>query len=104
MASSVRLTTRALDELDEIVEFISRDAPLAATRWRRSMLKRMGDLKHFPLRHGLAPEAEVLRRDVRQAIHGAYRILYAVNDREVVVLGVRHAARLPWQADELSDE
>lgn len=104
MAINVRITPRAFDDLDEIVAYISLDAPEAALRWRDAMLTRMGALKHSPMRHGLAPEAETVARDVRQAIQGAYRILYEVRDREVVVLGVRHSARLPLQADELSSE
>ncbi len=73
-------------------------------RWRDAVLSRIGALKHFPLRHGLSPEAQAVGRDIRQAIHGAYRILYMVNEREVVVLGVRHGARRLLRGDEFPND
>ncbi len=78
MAHSVQVTPRAYDEIDGIVGYIAQDSLTAALRWRASILKKIDSLKHFPLRHGLAPEAEAIGVDVRQTIHGAYRILYVV--------------------------
>jgi plasmid stabilization system protein ParE len=95
MALSIRITRRAYDDIDGIVGYIAQDAPEAAKRWQTSVLKRVGLLNVFPLKHGLAPEAYALNVAIRQTIHGAYRILYTVEEDAIIVHGVRHAARRP---------
>jgi plasmid stabilization system protein ParE len=101
MEPSVRLTEQAYEEIDGIVAYIAQDAPVAALRWRDSLLKKIDSLRHFPLRHGLAPEAQAVGIDVRQTIHGVYRIFYTVDGDIVTVHGVRHGARRPLRPDEL---
>ena len=101
MEHSVCLTRRAYDEIDAIVSYIAQDAPVAARRWRDSILRQIDTLKYFPLRHGLAPEAQAVAVDVRQMMHGVYRVLYTVEADIVTVHGVRHGARRPLQPGEL---
>lgn len=101
MGHSVRLTQRAFDEIEGIVAYIAKEAPIAAERWRSSILKKVATLEHFPLRHGLAPEAEAVRVDVRQTFFGVYRILYTVDATTVIVHGIRHGARRPLRPEEL---
>ena len=93
MAISIRITQRAYDDVDGIVGYIAQDAPEAAKRWRTSILHRIGLLSVVPLKHGLAPEAYALGVSIRQTIHGAYRILYTVEEDAIIVHGVRHGAR-----------
>lgn len=103
MEHSVRLTQQAYDELDAIVSYISRDAPDTARRWRGAILRNIGTLRHFPLRHGLAPEAQAVGREVRQMMHGVYRVLYTVDAEAVTVHGIRHGARRPLRPGELPE-
>lgn len=103
MAHKVRLTERAYAELDEIVAYIAQNAPIAALTWRDSVWRKVDSLEHFPLRHGLAPEAEAAGADIRQTLLGVYRILYRVSDDWVTVCGIRHGARRPMRPDELPE-
>ena len=101
MEYSVELTQRAYDELDAIVDYIARQAPEAARRWRDAILRDMETLAYFPLRHGLAPEAQAVGADLHQMMFGVYRILYTVDEKQVTVHGIRHGARRPLRPDEL---
>ena len=46
----------------------------------------------------LVPEID--RDDIRQLLHGQYRIVYRIDPKRVVVLTVRHGRRL-WDPDEV---
>ncbi|HMP05314.1 MAG TPA: type II toxin-antitoxin system RelE/ParE family toxin [Lacipirellulaceae bacterium] len=95
--------TGAYEEIDAIVGYIARDSPQAAIRWREAVFKKAASLANFPQSHGLAPEAHAMGVDVRQTFHGAYRILDVVGEREVVIHGVRHGARLPLTSEEFPE-
>ena len=101
MAHNVQITRRAFDEIDESAAHIALDSPDAARRWRDRILDDIESLQNFPLRHGLAPEAEVVGVELHQMMHGPYRVLYTVNANEVTVHGIRHGARRPMLPEEL---
>jgi len=65
------------------------------------MLDDIESLRHFPLRHGLAPEAQAVGVSLHQMMHGQYRVLYTLDNDIVIVHGVRHGARRPLRPDEL---
>ena len=101
MADKVRLTDSAYKQIDFIVEHISKDSPDAAVRWRMKLFREIESLQHFPLKRGLAPEAERAGTDLRQTFYGMYRILYTVRDEFVTVHGVRHGRRQALRQKEL---
>jgi plasmid stabilization system protein ParE len=101
MAHSVRITRRTYEQIDETATYIALDSPDAARRWRDKILLDIESLQNFPLRHAIAPEAEAVGVDVRQMMHGVYRILYTVDANVVTVHGIRHGARRPLRPDEL---
>jgi toxin ParE1/3/4 len=101
MAHSVRITKRAFEQIDAAAEYIALNSEEAARRWRDRLLRDIESLNHFPLRHGIAPEAEAVGAEVRQMMHGVYRILYTVDENVVTIHGVRHGARRPLRPDEL---
>lgn len=80
-------------ELEEAYRFISDDSPANAAKWRRGLLKKARSLKSFPERCPLAPESKALGEEVRQLLHGVYRLLFIIDDDTVTVLHVRHGAR-----------
>ena len=49
----------------------------------------------------LAPEAQAAGVELRQLIHGMYRVLYTVETNMVTIHAVRHGARRPLRPDEL---
>ena len=61
-----------------------------ATGWYFKMRDAIPNgLELFPLRHPIAPENEQYSVEVRQMIHGRYRILFNVSGRIVTVLHIR---------------
>jgi plasmid stabilization system protein ParE len=88
-------------DVEEIRLRIASDSPRRAERWAESIACVMAALSRFPRRYPLAPEAREIGREVRHAIHGAYRILFAIKGDVVVVLHVRHGARRTAGAEEL---
>jgi plasmid stabilization system protein ParE len=82
----------AIARVAEAAEFISADKPEAAARWADSVFEAVTQLEPFPFSGSVVPELE--RDDVRELIHGEYRIIYRIEDERVMVLTVRHGRRL----------
>jgi toxin ParE1/3/4 len=82
-------------ELDvrSIKDFIARDKPLAARKWKGEIRKRMRSLGLMPLAHERIPEGDELALPFRHMIAGNYRVIYDVRTDHVYVLRVVHAAR-----------
>jgi len=90
------ITAEAIRNTDEIFEYIAADNPRAAAKIVREFRERIRSLAVMPRRHPLAPENDILDHgEIRHLIHGKYRIIYAVENRSVCILEIRHSARLP---------
>ena|SRR5688572_16982711 len=96
MKHRVVTTLLALADMESAYEWIAERSPLNAERWKQRLLKTIDSLELFPARCGLAPEAQLLGREIRQLLfgkrRGIYRILFEIRDDEVVVLRIRHGA------------
>jgi plasmid stabilization system protein ParE len=103
MEDKVRLTDATYEQIDAIVAHIAKDSPAAAKRWRVNLFQEFESLKLYPLKHGLAPEAERAGTDLRQTFFGVYRILYRARGDVITVHGIRHGRRRPLRKDELRD-
>ena len=103
MKYKVRVTDRGMQEIQAAAEYIAQDSPEASQRWRRAIRERILGLNVFPLRYGMAPEAQDLEVSLRQMLFGSYRVLYTVTDKEVVVWGIRHSARQPIVPEDLQE-
>jgi toxin ParE1/3/4 len=101
MEHSVRITPETEADLIAIGDFIAQDSPDNARRFLAKLRAHISTLKHFPARHGTAPEAEHAGVDLRQLIHGMYRVLYTFDDKQVIVHAVRHGARRPMRRDQI---
>jgi len=88
----VRYTETALRELEEILAYIAQRNTGAATSVRARIEDLIGRLSDFPY---MAQETE--RMGVRRLTIGNYPyiIFYTVEQDEVVILRIRHAARRP---------
>jgi len=93
---TVLVTPTAAMAILEIAEYIAADSPARAELWRKGVEAAITSLSRMPRRFGIAPESKVLRTQLRHMPHGAYRVIYRINDQIVDVLTVRHAARKPW--------
>lgn len=49
----------------------------------------------MPKRCSLAPEDGLDGLEIRHLFHGLYRIIFAIDGNTIVILQVRHGARLP---------
>jgi plasmid stabilization system protein ParE len=101
MDHKVRITPEAEADLRAIGDYIAQQAPDTARRFIRSLRTQIATLQTFPDRHGQAPEAELAGIELRQMIHGMYRVLYTCDAETVTVHGIRHGARRPLRPEEL---
>lgn len=83
---------QALDDLDSIAEFISRDSRHFALLFSANVFEAVERLAGFPLSGRIVPEAH--DETLREILFGNYRIIYRIQGNLVEVLSVHHAARL----------
>jgi plasmid stabilization system protein ParE len=95
----VDFTRTAEREIEEIEDWIAGDSPETAARWIDGLLAVIDRLERMPSRCPLAPENESHAEEIRQMIYGRYRILFTILPGRVVILHVRHGARLPLRAE-----
>ena len=88
----INWTDQALVDLDEICEFIARDAPRYAQLFADRLFESVERLKEFPNSGRVVPEMGI--ENIREIIFGNYRIIYRVKFDEVEILTVFHASRL----------
>jgi toxin ParE1/3/4 len=84
-------TERARQDLQEIVEYISRDANAYAQSFALRLRKKIDRLCSFPESGRLIPEDP--GRLIREVLVENYRVLYRVAQERVVILTVIHGAR-----------
>ena len=54
-------------------------------------------LETLPERCPVAPESEDTTQPIRQITHPPFRILFRIKKKQVQVIHIRHAARLPME-------
>jgi toxin ParE1/3/4 len=97
----VRLTDRALRDLESIYEFIQADSSESAFKWFNELTEAIYSLEQFPERGTVTPENRKLRHLLFGKKPNTYRIIYAVDKRNhtVNVLHIRHSARAQFPAE-----
>lgn len=92
MAQRVIWSIEALDDVDALAEFISRDSPVHARRVVEEILAIGETLADQPKLGRMVPE---LGDDaVRERFLYSYRIIYEIRPRTIEVLAVIHGKRL----------
>jgi plasmid stabilization system protein ParE len=94
----VRLTDRALRDMESIYGFIEADTSEAAFAWFNELTEAISGLAtRYPERAALIPESKKARHLLFGKKQATYRIIYAVNKRKAVVniLHIRHGAQAP---------
>ncbi len=90
----IRITPRALADLQSIFDFIRTDSPQNAAKMIRTIMDSIDKLEIFPHRHAV-PRGEILdNRDIRSMVVRPYLVRYRIdeNRRVVYILRVRHGA------------
>lgn len=93
MDYKVILSLRAIQDLSEVVRYISTDNPQAAARFGHALIDASLSLQTFPERGRIVPEfADGITREI---VYGSYRIIYRANHEQKTVWVSRfwHAAR-----------
>ena len=100
MVYRVIVTPDAKRDLRIARAYIRRDSPTAADRWLKQMRARIRTLAQHPERCVFAPEAQSFGEPIRELLcgtgnRGTYRVIFAILDKVVYVLHVRHGSMLP---------
>ncbi|MBN1419343.1 MAG: type II toxin-antitoxin system RelE/ParE family toxin [Planctomycetes bacterium] len=90
--AEVTWTSQALDDLEAICLFISRDAPPYAAVLADRAFQAAERLCDHPRSGRVLPELGM--PDVREVLLGSYRLIYRIRGDQVQVLTVHHGARL----------
>ena len=92
MAYRVVWSPRALDDVDSIASYISRDSTAHASAVVAKIIRSARTLRSFPLSGRIVPEFETPA--LREHFVYSYRIIYRVEENVVTVAAVIHGRRM----------
>jgi toxin ParE1/3/4 len=78
----------SLQRIHEIADYIALDSVAAANKWIDSLFDKVDLLKLSPEIGRSVPEIE--KPDIRELLHGNYRIIYSYTSKQIALLTVRH--------------
>ena len=87
----VRWSAQAVDDLQEIHDYIARQSPRYAAVVAGRLVAAVDRVREFPESGRIVPELN--EPAVREVLHGAYRIVYELQPDVAVVLTVFRASR-----------
>ena len=88
----IRWSLQSREDLLSIRRYIAFQNPVRAKQYVRKIRSSVNRLKQFPLLGEVVPDLG--RGDVRQVLHGNYRVIYQTDGKSVEVLSIVHSARL----------
>jgi plasmid stabilization system protein ParE len=88
----IKWTDEAQRDLRAIWSFIARDSVHNADRFIGKLVRAARRLRRFPSIGTIV--ADLTSREYREVLHGNFRIVYRLKDDQVLIVAVRHAARL----------
>jgi plasmid stabilization system protein ParE len=101
----VLISATAKQNLREGYEWAAKHAPETAARWLNRFHAALQTLSTNPERCSIAPETELVQREIRQFLFGRqrsiWRALFAIEGDEVRVLHVRRASMDTATPDDL---
>ncbi len=91
MDKSIKWTLAALDDLEQIAEYIGRDSQFYAAGVVQEVFTAAESIGRLPLASGIVPEFE--DESIREILVRRYRMIYQVRDESVHMLAIVHGAR-----------
>ena len=91
MAYRVVWSPRALDDIDSIASYISRDSTAYASAVVAKIIRATRTLKRFPFAGRVVPEFKI--ENIRERFVYSYRVIYRVEPSTVTVVAVIHGKR-----------
>jgi len=92
MAHRIAWSQRALLDLEAIASYIAEDSPAYASTVVRTILNQVKTLIHFPRSGRKVPEFD--DEDIRELIAYSYRVIYQLQQEEVLIAAVIHGKRI----------
>lgn len=92
MARKIIWSTRALNDLVALAEFIEKDSPLYAGHTIRRIVTRLEQAAAFPRSGRVVPEKN--RSDLRELFWKEYRLVYLVHEDHIEIVAVSHGRRI----------
>ena len=83
----------ALDDLEQIVIYISQDNLNAALKLHDQIVDTANKLSGFPMMGRTVPDEKISKHGFRMISYGKYLLFYKVYEDTVVILRVLHGAR-----------
>lgn len=90
--AKLNFTIQAFEDLENILDYISKDSVSIAKSFVQSIINKAEILEIFPNSGRIVPE--INKTDLRELIHGNYRIIYKVYDDKIDIITIYHSARL----------
>jgi addiction module RelE/StbE family toxin len=91
--AKIRWTNLALNDLQDIYDYVAKDSPKFADRLMDKIIERVDVLEHHPKIGRKVPEFD--NEQIRELIEGNYRIIYRIeSDDQLGIARVHHAARM----------
>jgi toxin ParE1/3/4 len=84
-------TELAIEDLESIHAYISKDSKVYANRQVDKIIKRVDQIGNFPKSGRVVPEFN--SELIRELIEGNYRIIYKINSDNIGIVRIHHAAR-----------
>ena len=84
-------TKPALADLEAIYDYIAKDSEYYASSFLGEIIQQPEKLIDFPEMGRIVPEAD--RKDIRELIFQNYRIIYQIENKNIIILTVIHAKR-----------
>ncbi|TKJ20226.1 MAG: hypothetical protein CEE42_14920 [Promethearchaeota archaeon Loki_b31] len=87
----IKWTNHALEELDDIANYISIDSPKYAQILVKQIYEMVGHLKQFPKLGRKVPEYG--DPELREILYKTYRIIYLVKKEHLEIISIIHGSR-----------
>ncbi|SFQ03435.1 type II toxin-antitoxin system RelE/ParE family toxin [Parafilimonas terrae] len=103
--ASITWTENALNDIDNIASYISKDSEFYAKQFVRKLIDATLKLERFPEIGGTI--RELPQSNYKQILFKKYRIIYRIENDKIYIITVHHSARLLENNDtfrDLSDE
>lgn len=88
----VIFTEQFLDRVDECTDYIARDHVPTAIKWARGVFDECEKLRNQPQMGRVVPEFS--RPEIREIIHGAYRLVYEVKSSQIDILTIWYTRQM----------
>ncbi len=88
----VIFTDRFLDRVEEYSDYIALDNIAAAIKWAEEVFVECEQLRSNPKMGRMIPEYE--RPELREIIHGNYRLIYELQSNRIDMLTIWHTRQL----------